>query len=310
VTSRSTDRSREGRRRARRSWRRGATAFWYLLPAIVVLGAIVAFPIGFGVDSSLHHWRWTLGEAAHWKWAGVANYVQLLHDWYFWHSVVVTLYFTVIAVTLEFVIGFGVALLLAQDIKGAWFFRSAVVFPLMVSDIVAALLWQMLLNPTLGIVNYTIGLLHIPPVNWVGNRFVVVPTLAAVDAWWQTGTIMLILLAGLGSIPKDRFEMASIDGAAGWNMLRFITIPSLRPYILVALLFRTIDLLRVFALAWGITSGGPLRASEFTQLYMYTQSFGRLFNMGYAATAAIVFTLVVSVIMAFYIRAMNREAVT
>ncbi|MDI6871104.1 MAG: sugar ABC transporter permease [Bacillota bacterium] len=286
---------------------RAITAYGYLLPSIAVLGAVVLYPVLFGLYASFHDWNWALGQAEGWKWTGLGNYLTLLRDGYFWHSVGVTLYFTVVAVAVEFILGFAIALLLAQDIKGAWFFRAATVFPLMVSDIVAALLWGMILNPSLGILNYGLSVLHLPGPDWVGNPQLVVPTLAAVDAWWQTGNIVLILLAGLSGIPKDRFEMASIDGAHGWRMLWHITIPSLMPFILVALVFRTIDCLRVFALAWGITSGGPLRASEFSQLFIYTQGFGRLFNMGYAAAASVVFALIVGVVVIFYVGPMQRR---
>ncbi len=279
---------------------------WLLLPSAVVLFAVAAFPVGFGLWASLHDWNWAIGQANAWVFSGLSNYARLLGDAAFWNAIRVTLYFTILSVALELVVGLGVALLLSEDIKASWFFRSAVVFPLMVSDIVAAVIFSTILDPTLGPLNFYIGLLGLPRPNWVGNPHLVVVTLALVDTWWQTGNIILILLAGLTSIPPDRVDMARVDGAQGWTMLRHITLPALRPFILVALVFRTIDALRVFALSWGITKGGPQRASEVAQLYIFKQGIGQFFNMGYASAAATLFALLVGLISGIYLVLMRR----
>ena len=278
----------------------------FLLPSVVVLFAIAVYPVGFGVWAGFHQWNWAIGQAENWFFIGLDNYVRLLGDTAFWNAIWVTLYFTVLAVVFELVVGLGIALLLSNNVKGSWFFRSAVVFPLMVSDIVAAIIFSTLLNPTLGTLNYFLGLLHLPEPNWVGDPKLVILTLSLVDTWWQTGNIILILLAGLTSIPQDRIDMASIDGASGWRMLWHITLPGLKPFILVALVFRTIDALRVFALAWAITRGGPSRASEVAQLYVFNLGIGQYFNMGYAAAAATLFAILVGLISGAYLLMMRR----
>ena len=278
----------------------------FVLPSIVVLFAIAVYPAGFGVWAGLHQWNWAIGQAERWSFIGLDNYLQLLNDSAFWNAIEVTLYFTVLAIALELVLGLGIALLLSNNLWGSWFFRSAVVFPLMVSDIVAAVIFSTLLDPTLGTLNYFLGLFYLPQPNWVGNPHLVILTLSLVDTWWQTGNIILILLAGLTSIPQDRIDMASIDGASGWRMLWFITLPGLKPFILVALVFRTIDALRVFALAWAITKGGPSRASEVAQLYIFNLGIGQYFDMGYASAAATLFALLVGVISGIYLLMMRR----
>ncbi len=277
-----------------------------LLPSALVLGAIAIYPVSFGLWAGFHQWDWSIGQADSWQFIGFGNYVRALGNDAFWNSIRVTLYFTVLAVLLQLFVGLGIALLLANNVRGSWFFRSAVVFPLMVSDIVAAVIFSTILDPTLGILNYVLGTLHLPQPNWVGDPQLVIPTLALVDTWWQTGTIILILLAGLAGIPQDRIDMASIDGASGWTMLRHITLPALKPFILVALVFRTIDALRVFALAWAITKGGPSRSSEVAQLYIFKQGIGQFFNMGYAAAAATLFALMVGLISGVYLLLMRR----
>ena len=278
----------------------------FVLPSIVVLFAIAVYPAGFGVWAGLHQWNWAIGQAERWSFIGLDNYLQLLNDSAFWNAIEVTLYFTVLAIAFELVLGLGIALLLSNNLWGSWFFRSAVVFPLMVSDIVAAVIFSTLLDPTLGTLNYFLSLFYLPQPNWVGNPHLVILTLSLVDTWWQTGNIILILLAGLTSIPQDRIDMASIDGASGWRMLWFITLPGLKPFILVALVFRTIDALRVFALAWAITKGGPSRASEVAQLYIFNLGIGQYFDMGYASAAATLFALLVGVISGIYLLMMRR----
>src|SRR5215472_17440346 len=278
----------------------------FVLPSIVVLFAIAVYPAGFGLWAGLHQWNWAIGQAEHWSFIGFDNYLQLLNDSAFWNAIEVTLYFTVLAIAFELVLGLGIALLLSNNVLGAWFFRSAVVFPLMVSDIVAAVIFSTLLDPTLGTLNYFLGLLGLPQPDWVGNPHLVILTLSLVDTWWQTGNIILILLAGLTSIPQDRIDMASIDGASGWRMLWFIILPGLKPFIMVALVFRTIDTLRVFALAWAITKGGPSRASEVAQLYIFNLGIGQYFDMGYASAAATLFALLVGVISGIYLLMMRR----
>jgi multiple sugar transport system permease protein len=278
------------------------------LPSALVLGAIAIYPVSFGLWAGFHQWDWSIGQADSWQFIGFGNYVRALGNDAFWNSIRVTLYFTVLAVLLQLFVGLGIALLLANNVRGSWFFRSAVVFPLMVSDIVAAVIFSTILDPTLGILNYVLGTLHLPQPNWVGDPQLVIPTLALVDTWWQTGTIILILLAGLAGIPQDRIDMASIDGASGWTMLRHITLPALKPFILVALVFRTIDALRVFALAWAITKGGPSRSSEVAQLYIFKQGIGQFFNMGYAAAAATLFALMVGLISGVYLLWMRRPS--
>jgi multiple sugar transport system permease protein len=278
----------------------------FVLPAAAVMLAIAAFPVAYGVWASFHQWDWSIGQADSWSFIGLRNYGRLLASDAFWNAILVTLEFAVLSVVLEFALGLAIALLLAKEVRGSWFFRSAVVFPLMVSDIVAAVMFSTMLDPTLGTINYVLGLLHLPQPNWVGDPNLVIVTLVLVDTWWQTGNIILILLAGLTAIPQDRVDMASIDGARGWSMLWYILLPALKPFILVALVFRTIDALRVFALAWAITKGGPARATEVAQLYIFRQGIGQFFNMGYASAAATVFALLVGLVSGAYLLLMRR----
>ncbi len=280
--------------------------YFYVLPATIVLASLVIFPIGYGFLLSFIRWNWAAGEYSSPTFIGIANYIKILSDSYFWNSLWHTLYFTVGAVTIELLLGFVCALLLNQVIRGGSIFRALFIFPLMVSDIVAALMWKMLLNPALGHVNYYLNLFGLLSFNWLGDAKIVIPAAILIDTWWQTGNITLILLAGLKSLPRDPVEMATIDGASKWQIFQYITLPLLKPVILIALIFRTIDCLRVFAIIWGTTGGGPGRASEVTQLYLYLQGMGRLLKIGYSSALAIVFSGIVGIIIALYIYLLRR----
>lgn len=286
--------------------RRLPVAAVLVAPAVAMMVLLALYPVAFGVWAGFHQWNWSLGQAESWSFIGLKNFVAVVRDKKFLHSIGVTLHFTVLAVLLELGLGLLLALYLWRIRVGAAIYRSAIIFPLMVSDIVAAVIASVMLEPTLGPINALLGGLGLPRPNWIGDPDLVVPVLAVVDAWWQTGSIVLILLAGLSGIPEDRIEMASIDGARGWSMLRYIVLPAILPFILVALVFRSIDALRVFSLAWAVTKGGPGRATEVTQLYVYELGVGRFFNMGYASAAATVFALLITLVAGVYVMAMRR----
>lgn len=268
----------------------------FMLPAMALLIGLILYPLIYGIHKSFFKWNWVAGmDKMNFIWLG--NYLRLLKDEFFWNSLVNTLYFTGLALFIEFPLGLVSALLLNSRIKGQGVFRTIFMFPLMVSDIVAALTWKMLLDPSRGIVNAFLSSLGIGAVNWLGNTSVVILTLVLADTWWQTGIIILILLAGLQSLSNETVEAARIDGANNFQFFRYLTWPHLIPYIKIALTFRIIDLLRVFALSWGITQGGPVRSSEVTQLYIYTQGMGKYLDIGYSTALALTFAVILSVIV-------------
>ena len=165
-------------RRLPRSMKRNVPLL-FLLPSVLVMLGIAVYPVGFGLWASFHQWNWAIGQADNWFFNGLDNYLRLFKDAAFRNAIWVTLYFTVLAVIVELVVGLAIALLLSRNVRGSWFFRSAVVFPLMVSDIVAAVIFSTLLDPTLGTVNYFLGQLGLPQPDWVGNPNLVIITLVA-----------------------------------------------------------------------------------------------------------------------------------
>jgi len=278
----------------------------YMLPAFLIAAGMILYPLLYGIYTSLFQWNWMTGSDKT-VFIGLGNYIRLLGDEYFWNSLKNTLEFTAISLFFEFVIGLGCALLLNGLIRGSLVYRTIMMFPLMVSDIVAALMWKMMLEPSTGMINQLLSSVHLGTPNWLGNPLLVVPTLAWVDVWWQTGNIIIILLAGLQSLSKEPLEMAMVDGANQLHLFRYLIWPQLIPYVKTAITFRVIDLLRVFALSWAITGGGPVRASEVTQVYIYTQGMGKYLDIGYSISLALTFAVIVSLFVALINRSFKEK---
>lgn len=270
-------------------------------PSLIITILLILYPLLFGIYVSFHEWDWSKGQS-NMVFIGLQNYIRMVGDPYFWNALKNTLYFTLLALVAELLLGLICAMLLHRITRGSAILRTALIFPLIISDIVAAVMWKMLLDPSMGPINYYLSVLGLPTPNWLSNPHLVVPTVAIVETWWNTGVITLILLAGLQSLPTEPEEMAQVDGASGWQVFRFITLPGLQPFILTAVIFRTIDLLRVFAIVWGTTGGGPVRASEVMQQYLYTQGIGSYLNIGYATSLSITFALFIAIIVLIYLR--------
>jgi multiple sugar transport system permease protein len=206
-----------------------------------------------------------------------------------------TLYFTTLATALQVFLGVALALLLNRPFRGKGFFRSIFLLPMVATPVAIALVWMMMYNPTLGVMNYLVGLIRLGPFKWVSDTHLVIPALAMVDTWEWTPLITLITLAGLASLPLEPYESALIDGATPAQMFWRITLPLLRPTIMVALLFRAIDCLKTFDIIYVMTAGGPGFASE--TLNVYTFQVGLFyFHIGYACSLLmILFALVLGV---------------
>lgn len=282
--------------------------YLYMLPALALILGMIFYPLIYGIYTSLFQWNWTSGMQ-NMNFIGVINYLNILKDEYFWNALKNTIYFTALSITFEFVIGLGIALLLSGKIRGALGFRTVMMFPLMISDIVAALMWKMMLDPSSGVINQILISLHLGAPDWLGSKYMVIPAISLVDVWWQTGNIILILLAGLQSLPQEPLEMAKVDGANGPQLFAFLIWPQLLPFVKTALTFRLIDLLRVFAIAWAITGGGPVRASEVTQLYIYTQGMGKYLNIGYSTALALAFAIIVGILIQLVNRFLRTEEI-
>jgi multiple sugar transport system permease protein len=266
----------------------------FTLPAVIVVFVLMVFPVFYTVYMSLHSWFASSLTAP--EFIGLQNFKRAFtQDERFRNAIWLTIYFTVLATALQLVLGVALALLLNRPFRGKGFFRSIFLMPMVATPVAIALVWMMMYNPTLGVMNYLVGLIRLGPFKWVSDVHIVIPALAVVDTWEWTPLITLITLAGLATLPLEPYESAVIDGATPVQMFWRITLPLLRPTIIVALLFRSIDCLKTFDIIYVMTAGGPGFASE--TLNVYTFQVGLFyFHIGYACSLLVIlFALVLGV---------------
>jgi len=266
----------------------------FTLPPAVVIFILMVFPVFYTVHMSLHSWFASSLTAP--EFIGLQNFKRAFtQDERFRNAIWLTVYFTILATALQLVLGIALALLLNRPFRGKGFFRSIFLMPMVATPVAIALVWMMMYNPTLGVMNYLVGLVGLGPYKWVSDVRFVIPALAVVDTWEWTPLITLITLAGLATLPLEPYESALIDGATPAQMFWRITLPLLRPTIIVALLFRSIDCLKTFDIIYVMTAGGPGFASE--TLNVYTFQVGLFyFHIGYACSLLVIlFALVLGV---------------
>jgi multiple sugar transport system permease protein len=171
--------------------------------------------------------------------------------------------------------------------------------------VAVALIWTMMFHPQLGVLNYLLSLVGIPPQMWVYDQSTVIPSLVLVEVWHWTPLVMLIVLGGLAALPTEPYESALIDGASQWQMFRHITFPMVLPFIMVAVVIRTIDALKAFDTIFVITQGGPGTASETINIYLYLQAFA-FYNIGHASAVVVVFFVLIVVLSLLLLYARQR----
>jgi multiple sugar transport system permease protein len=251
-----------------------------VLPTFAVMLCIFGIPLLFSLYLSFT--GWALDQALlGGRFVGLANYEDLLNDPAFVGSLGITFGYTAATVTAQVVLGLAIALLLNIDLPYMRILRTALVVPMMITPIVGALCWKLLFEPSLGLFNYWIG----EKIVWLGTPDTALVAVWVVNVWQSTPYVALILLAGLRSLPLEPLEAAAIDGANGRQRFLHITLPLLRPYLLVALLLRVIFEFRAFDNIYALTGGGPANATMVLSMFTYLTSFVRFdFSLGAAAS--------------------------
>lgn len=270
-------------------------------PALLFVFALMVFPILYTFWTSLT--GWDLGTGHPPTFIGPGNYEKLLGDERFRGAIGRTLYFTVIAVSVEVVLGVAIAFILNREFRGRRFVTSILLLPMMATPVAIAMVWLLMYEPSAGIFNFVLRSLDLPTPLWIAGADSVIPALALVDIWEWTPMVVLITLAGLASLPSDPFEAAAIDGASTFQTIRLITLPLLVPTIVVATLLRLIDALKTFDIIYTMTGGGPGFSSETLNVFSYQQAF-QYFSFGYASSVLVVFfAIVLSISLVFtYLR--------
>ncbi len=268
-------------------------------PAVLTLVAVALYPILAAVWLSLRRVVLVFRED---RFVGLDNYLFLFGDPRFWQALGNTAYFTLVAVTLEVLLALPLALLLNAAFPARGLFRASVLIPWAIPTVVSARLWAWLFNPDFGLVNRLLG----AGLNWLGSPGLALHAAIVVDVWKTTPFVALLLLAGLQTIPPDLYKAARVDGASPWRSFRSITLPLLKPALLLALLFRTLDAFRVFDAIYVLTEGGPGNATETLSIYAY-KVLMRSGDFGYGSTLAVVTFLCVGAISLVYLRLLGRS---
>lgn len=280
----------------RSSWIDRNLSWVFPLPAVAAVVLLVLGPIVTNLIFSVQNRSW--GTFPPPSFAGLGNYGSVFTDDRFWSSVLHMAYFTIIAVPAETVLGFLIALLLNRDFYLKGVVRSLVLLPMIATPVAVGLIWALMMNPELGVLNYFLQILHLPRSLWATSSALAIPSIALVDIWEWTPFMALIILAALQSLRTDQLEAATIDGANAWQRLFRIIVPVIRPAIVIAVVLRTIDALKTFDIIYVITQGGPGTASETLNVYAFKSSFLYL-RIGYASSLLVVLAIIVVGVAAF-----------
>lgn len=258
--------------------------FVLLAPAMIVLVALTAFPTVYMFVAAFV--KFDASAPLNSKFAGIDNFLRLFTDDKFHNALINTAVFSIVAVTLELVLGLGFALLVDTYIRRANFIKTLLILPMMMPTIVVAITWKLMYQPQFGVINDLLGRIGVPPLLWAASVKTAMPSIILIDIWEWTPFIFLMCLAGLASLPQEPFEAAELDGASAFQKFRDLTLPFLKPVIVVTLLLRIMDAFRLFDQVYVLTLGGPAGATETLSFYLYKVTF-RFFDIGYAAAISL-----------------------
>jgi multiple sugar transport system permease protein len=280
------------RRRARGMTQRRLAA-WMLSPALILVAIVAAYPIGYAIWLSLNEYSVRVPGLS--RWAGLGNYETALSSDEFWSAMGTTFLFTGVSVALELVIGLAMAVAMHAAFRGRGLLRTVVLVPWAVLTVVTAMMWQSIFDPDLGFVNNMLDAIGLPggDVIWLGENGWALAVMIFADVWKTAPFMALLLLAGLQVIPGEVYEAARVDGATAWQRFTRITLPLLTPAILVALIFRTLDALRIFDLPYVLTKGA--HGTNTLSLYAYQElQQNRIIGLG-SALSVMTFLIVMAV---------------
>jgi len=283
-----------------------ARRYWmFAAPAALVVAAVIVFPWIFTFYMSVHDWK-VSGST---PFVGLANYAKMLTDERFLWAIVRTLVFTAASVIAPLVLGVWAAVTFAANFRGRGLARTVFVLPMMATPVAISLVWTMMFHPQLGVLNYLLSLIGLPPFAWVYDSTTVIPTLVMVETWQWTPLVMLIVLGGIASLPTDPYEAAILDGATAWQMFRHITLPLAWPFIVVAAVIRMIDALKAFDTIYVITLGGPGTSSETLNILLYQTAFA-YYDLGYGSAMVVVFFVLILLISMVLLHVCQKQVMS
>jgi len=286
----------------RRTPHKPNTGWLFVAPAQLALGLVVFLPATYIFWLSFY--ESSFGQSP--IFVGLDNYAGVLSDAYFWHALLNTVLLVAVVVHVEVLVGLGIALLFNSGLPGSRFMLAAVMAPYAVSEVSAVVIWRFMLDSQIGPVSQLLSYLGAGPIEWSVNPWQALGIVAVMTIWLNLPFTFIILYAARVGLGSEIYEAASIDGASEWQSFRRITLPLLKPAILVAVIFRYIFSFRLFSEVWLLTQGGPARSTEVVALYLYQEAF-RYHRFGVASATAWLMVLAAFVLASFYLRRLYRE---
>jgi len=277
-----------------------------ILPAAIILIIVLVYPTVFNLLVSMREWSWSASAAAPKPFVGIENFVKLFEMARFWNAIRVSLSMLFFGLIVQYILGFGLALLLNEQVRGLRIFRTIFILPMILAPIVVGIQWRYLLSGNFGVLNYMLTRIGMNPPSWLSDPNLTLWVVILVDTWMYLPFVALILLAGLQQVPKEVYEAAEVDGANWMAKFLNITFPALIPATITVLLMRGTEIFRAFDVVYVMTGGGPGRSTEVLGMMLYKTAFSEG-NMGTAAALAIIIGVVGMAIGMFFIRMVRTD---
>lgn len=285
-----------------RNWK---TGWAFSLPGLLTLAIVMGFPLVYAILMSLS--SMTLLRPALLPFTGLNNFIRVMSDPQFWDALLLTVKYSIVTVAGEFIFGLGIALMLNRVLHFKSVYFAILTIPMAMSPVSVALIWRMLLQPNLGIVNHVMEVSGLPRLDWLGSPDLALWTMAGIDIWQQTSFVVLILAAGLASLPRDPYEAAEVDGATRLQQFWYITLPMLRPVSAIAVVIQLINEFRTYDLTYVLTKGGPGTSTEVLSFFAYRQAFlGLQLNAGSAASFVLLLIVLAMTVVFFWMLERKR----
>jgi|HubBroStandDraft_5_1064220.scaffolds.fasta_scaffold75320_2 multiple sugar transport system permease protein len=278
----------------------------FLIPTVVVLFFTTIYPMLYALWLSFRSYDLAKLFVPR-VFVGLANYQEVLSSAGFFHALFITFKLMAFTLSVQLVLGVGIALLVAQRLPGMALVRTLLMTPMMIAPVIVGLVWLFVYFPELGYLNYFLGLIGIPPIPWITSIQWALTAIAIADIWQWTPFIMMGVTAALHSLSPEPYEAARIDGNSKIDVFLRVTLPQLKPVLISLLFLRAIDAFKIYDIIYVLTKGGPSDVTEVISLYIYRQSF-TFWRMGVGAAASFVSLFVISVLITLFFRSMNRSA--
>ena len=273
-------------------------------PSLIVILLVCVFPLAYGIVLSFY--KYELALPAPLSFVGLQNYLKALNDPRFWHALMISAIMVVGGAAVQLSLGFGAALLVNENFRGRSAIVSLLLLPTTIAPVVVGFVFRMILDDRFGPLNYLLHLLGLPGVPWLSNPSAALAAIILANGWEWFPFVMLVILAGLQSVPQELTDAAMVDGASPWNVFWRVTLPILQPVVIVVFLIRAIEDLKLFDIIYVTTEGGPGIATQTMNMYAYQRGF-TFFSIGYASALSYVQLIITLILVRVLFARLSRK---